>query len=46
MYEGDDYIGWPTTPTWDINYATAMLKGRDCQFVLKGGNVQAGALTS
>ena len=46
MYEGDDYIDWSTVPTWNISYVTAMLKGRDCEFSLKGGNAQIGTLTS
>jgi hypothetical protein len=46
MYEGDDYIDWSTIPTWNISYVTAILKGRDCEFSLKGGNAQSGALTS
>ena len=45
MYEGDDYNDWSTIPTWNISYVTAMLKGRDCEFSLKG-NAQMGTLTS
>ena len=37
-YEGDDYINWETIPTWNINYVTTMLKGRVCEFALKGGD--------
>ena len=37
-YEGDDFIDWSTIPTWNIDYVTSMLKGRVCEFALKGGD--------
>jgi|EP01047_Picozoa_sp_COSAG01_P115659 hypothetical protein len=43
---GDDYIDWRKIPTWKLPYVTAMLKGRVCEFALKGGNAQSGGLTS
>merc|ERR1712139_739204 len=46
MYEGDDYVDWAKIPTWNFDYVTAMLKGRPCEFALKGGNAQSGTLTT
>lgn len=37
-YQGDDYIDFSKIPTWNISYVTAMLKGRPCEFALKGGD--------
>ena len=41
-YTGDDYVDQDKIPTWNMDYVTAMLKGRPCEFALKGGNAQAG----
>jgi len=46
MYTGDDYIDQNKLPTWRQDFVTAMLKGRPCEFALKGGNAQAGPLTT
>ena len=46
MYAGDDNIDPDAVRTWGIDYVTAMLKGRHCQIVLKGGNAQEGLLTT
>ena len=45
MYAGDDYIDPNALPTWNKDYVTAMLKGRACELVLKGGDAQSGPLT-
>ena len=46
MYAGDDNINPDALPTWRKDYVTAMLKGRVCEFVLKGGDATAGPLTT
>ena len=39
---GDDYIDPNAVPSWHgLPYVTAMLKGRTCQFTLKGGSSQS-----
>lgn len=37
MYAGDDYIDPNALPTFGYEYVTAMLKGRYCEFEMKGG---------
>jgi hypothetical protein len=45
MYAGDDYIDPNALPTWgNVSYVTAMLKGRFCEFSLKGADATSGAL--
>jgi hypothetical protein len=46
MYAGDDDIDPDAIPTWDIDYVTAMLKGRVCELSLKGGDATKGELTT
>ena len=46
MYTGDDFLDLNTVPTMGHEYVTAMLKGRTCNFALKGGDAQSGRLTS
>jgi hypothetical protein len=39
MFAGDDYIDPDAVPSWHgTPYVTAMLKGRPCEFSLKGGS--------
>ena len=41
---GDDYIDPNAVPSWHgLPYVTAMLKGRSCQFSLKGGSATGGS---
>ena len=46
MYPGDDQLDPNTIPRMDHDYVTAMLKGRVCEFALKGGSAQSGELTT
>eukprot|EP00039_Didymoeca_costata_P025457 m.13428 g.13428 ORF g.13428 m.13428 type:complete len:538 (-) comp4851_c0_seq1:153-1766(-) len=44
MYSGDDNIDPDKIPTINYPFVTAMLKGKPCEFTLKGGNAQSGTL--
>lgn len=46
MYAGDDNIDPNAVPTWNLDYVTAMLKGRVCEMSLRGGDAQQGTLTT
>ena len=43
MYAGDDYIDPNTLPTWRLPYVSAFLKGRYCEFSMKGANAGSAA---
>lgn len=45
MFAGDDYIDPNAVPSWHgVPYVTAMLKGRSCEFSLKGGSAARGGV--
>ena len=45
-YAGDDNIDPNALPTWDMDYVTAMLKGRPCEIAMKGADATGGPLTT
>eukprot|EP00039_Didymoeca_costata_P007291 m.98259 g.98259 ORF g.98259 m.98259 type:complete len:429 (+) comp13628_c0_seq1:533-1819(+) len=44
MYAGDDHIDPNSIPTMGYPFVTAMLKGKPCEFTIKGGNSQEGSI--